>query len=323
MDAINPVLARKLGQPVAEDAHGEVISPTRIMRRAVARAADQAVGLSASVLGIEAETSSAEALVDDGPEGWVVLGLRSNNEAGLRGVFLIDPVFRSALVEMQTMGSLLPAPAEQRAVTGTDATLTVPFASRLLQELDETGFAAQGVQMGGLDIGAFADLRTAGLVLGQGNYHYWRVTLQIGGSDAQGEIMIAVRPDEVVVEEPVLVSDGWRRQFQNTVCAAPAELDAVLATFKMPMSKVEAFTVGQVVSLAGTTVGSVTLAGPDGVGVASARLGQVAGKRAVRIEAHSVELQDVASVLAATGAAPPAAEEAREEVIEHQAVSAG
>jgi flagellar motor switch protein FliM len=73
---------------------------------------------------------------------------------------------------------------------------------------------------------------------------------------------------------------------------APTELEAVLARMTLPMSKVEDFQVDQVIPLAGTTVGSVRLLGPSGEYIAMARLGQVAGKRAVRLEMESIELQD-------------------------------
>jgi flagellar motor switch protein FliM len=60
----------------------------------------------------------------------------------------------------------------------------------------------------------------------------------------------------------------------------------------MPIHKLEGFEVGQVLNLAGTTVGSVTLTGPGGIIITTARLGQVAGKRAVRVQHSRVELQD-------------------------------
>ncbi|MDB9943457.1 hypothetical protein OAD19_00180 [Octadecabacter sp.] len=87
----------------------------RQMRRALSRAADKAVGLSASVLGIAEETLEAEALIETGPEDWVVIGLRDGANAGLTGLFLINPALRSALVEMQTKGNLLPPPRKRNA----------------------------------------------------------------------------------------------------------------------------------------------------------------------------------------------------------------
>ena len=111
MDALNAVLAHKLGlTPPEPDTSVDVVAPTpmRQMRPALSRAADKAVGLSASVLGIAEETLEAEALIETGPEDWVVIGLRDGANAGLTELFLINPALRSALVEMQTMGNLLP-----------------------------------------------------------------------------------------------------------------------------------------------------------------------------------------------------------------------
>jgi len=129
MDTMNPVLAQKLGISSEEVEEAPQVSPMRIMRRALARAADRSVGLTVSILDITEEEYSAEGLIENCPDGWIVLGLRTKTEAGLSGVFLIDQPLRSALVEMQTMGNLLPTPDEQRKVTGTDAALSIPFDS--------------------------------------------------------------------------------------------------------------------------------------------------------------------------------------------------
>ena len=72
----------------------------------------------------------------------------------------------------------------------------------------------------------------------------------------------------------------------------------------LPISKIEEFEVGQVLELAGTTVGSVTLVGADGKPVATARLGQVAGKRAVRVEPEQVQLQEDAAYVTAAKTQP-------------------
>lgn len=307
MDVMNPVLAQKIGQTpaVATKRDDAVVSPTRMMRRAMARAADKSVGLSASVLGIAQDDSSAEELIENAPEDWIVLGLRDGNEAGLTGLFLIDPALRSALVEMQTMGNLLPASPEQRKVTGTDATLSVPFAINLLAELDDLGFGDDDVRTDGYDIGPIADIRTAGLVLTQGSYRFWRVTIQMGGTDSQGELMIALRTAVDAPVAPVDTNENWSTAFQKSVVNAPADMEAVLTTLKLPISTIEDFEVGQVLPLAGTTVGSVTLVGPAGEAFAQARLGQVAGKRAVRIQDHTLEMQDATPTSAPSGTAPP------------------
>jgi flagellar motor switch protein FliM len=75
----------------------------------------------------------------------------------------------------------------------------------------------------------------------------------------------------------------------------------------LPIHKIEGFEVGQVLHLPGTTVGSVNLKGPDGAHVATAQLGQVAGKRAVRIEPVKVEMQETDPVFAPDSAGDPMA----------------
>lgn len=294
MDVPNPVLAQKLGLTgrAPSGADPKPATPMRQMRRALGRAADKAVGLSASVLGIAEEDLEAEQLIETGPEGWVVLGLRDGASAGLTGLFLIDPALRSALVDMQTMGNLMPQSGDPRAVTRTDGVLAVPFAARLLSELSEAGFGAAQFNPAGYDLGPIDDLRTAGLVMVQGGYRSWRITIQMGGTDAQGEMLIAMRAKVSPAAETPKASTTWSNSLRGAVQDAPADLDAVLSKMTLPIHKIEAFEVGQVLKLAGTTVGSVHLAGPDGEIVTSARLGQVAGKRAVRIQATQVQMQD-------------------------------
>jgi flagellar motor switch protein FliM len=301
MDAVNPILARKLGQAqkTAPEAPESAKSPTRQMRRALGRAADNAVGLSASVLGISEDVMDAESLIEKGPEGWVVLGLRSGDAAGFSWLFLVDQPMRSALIEMQTMGSLLPLAQAQRPVTRTDAVMSVPFAANLLAELGEVDFGAPDVNLASYDIGPVENLRTAGLVMMQGSYRVWRVSVQLGGGEAQGEMLIALRPKEANVPKPVVNTNTWSKNLHNALGDAPADLDAVLSKMTLPIGMIEAFEVGQVLQLAGTTVGSVTLTGPGGEKVSTARLGQVAGKRAVRIEDVQIDMQDDPPILAA------------------------
>lgn len=311
MDRVNPVLAQKLGlMPDAPDAVDDALPPTpmRQMRRAMGRAADKAVGLSASVLGIAEEDLEVEALVESAPDDWLVIGLRDGANAGLTGLFLIDKALRSALVEMQTMGRLMPAGDEDRAITRTDAVLSLPFASQLLAELAEVEFGARGVDPAGFDLGPIEDMRTAGLVMMQGLYRVWRVTIQVGGGDRQGEVLIAMRLAPSVTDAAPATDQVWTKALHAALDDAPADLDAVLARMTLPMSKIEEFEVGQIVPLAGATVGSLSLVGPDGQVVTQARLGQIAGKRAVRLEHTPVELQNASLRIAPDPSAGPDAD---------------
>ncbi|WP_375282195.1 FliM/FliN family flagellar motor switch protein [Pseudooctadecabacter sp.] len=297
---MNPVLAKKMGlEAPPAVAVADPASPLRLMRRALSRAADRALSLSATVQDIAEDRCEVEAMIEDGPDGWVVLGLRDGATAGLSGLMLIDPVVRQALVDMQTTGMLLPVAADQRRVTRTDAALMVPFADTLLAQMAEVGFGAGRVDPAEYDVAPIDDLRTAGLVMVQGSYLRWRVALHLGGDDIAGEIIFTMRLPKVEIDGSGEGQEGWRRALHASVSEAEAELDAVLCHMRMPIEQIEAFEVGQVVPMAGTTVGSVMLTGPDGGVLAMARLGQTAGKRAVRLEQPTLAMEDDMGVRAA------------------------
>jgi len=308
MDRVNSVMARKLGlSHPTEDTQPEKppATPMRQMRRALARAADRAVGLSVVVLGIAEGELEAEDLIEDGPEDWIVLGLRDADNAGLNGLFLINPELRTALVEMQTMGAVSGGEGQARPVTGTDGVMSMPFAEQVLAQLVEAGFGAPDLELVGFDMGVMSDLRTAGLVMIPGMYRSWRVTLEMAGTQQQGEILLALRPKVAAAPVAPALNDAWSAALKGALAEAPAELDAVLCKMPMSIANIEQFEVGQLLHLAGTTVGSVTLLGPSGEALAPARLGQVAGLRAVRIQTPEVTLEDAKPATAVTAPQVP------------------
>ena len=73
----------------------------------------------------------------------------------------------------------------------------------------------------------------------------------------------------------------------TAVLDAPTRLDAVLHRFKLPISDVEQFDVGQLIRLNGAAINHVELLGPDRSCVGIARLGQMSGQRAVRLDAKT------------------------------------
>jgi len=293
MTGINSVLAQKLGLSTPSDEGiADAAQPVRLFRRAVGRAADQALGLTATVTDVSETSCDVEGVVTSGDASWVLLGLRDPGHPGLSGLFMVDPQVRSALVDIQTMGMLLPASETPRKVTKTDAALTMPFASTLLEQMHEVNLGEGGVSLTGYDIGPIEDLRTAGLVMIQGQYLCWRLTVGLGGGDVTGEMMIVLRSMEQPDLDEGYDDQSWRAAMRAAVGEAEAEINALLCTMHLSLDEIEGLEIGQVVELTGTTVESVTLHGADGDQLATARLGQIAGKRAVRIEPHHVTLQD-------------------------------
>jgi flagellar motor switch protein FliM len=201
---------------------------------------------------------------------------------------------RAAVLETQTMGRLLDQPADDRAATGTDKALCDPLLTAFLAALPPAvcGTSYEG-WVDDVVIGdQLADSRLAGLLLQDGDYRVLRLTVNLGAADRQGEVMLALPllsahpPEAAVPPDPV----DWDSAFAAVVQDAPASLTARLHRFTIPLGQAQTLRVGQVLPLPGCTVSSVRLIAPDGRMVAQAKLGQLAGHRAVRIEAEPAAL---------------------------------
>jgi flagellar motor switch protein FliM len=301
----NPVLARMLGGP-GRARHGDAADadpgPGRAFRVALLRAADRAIGLSLTVLGLSDDCHGPDALVADGPAGWVLFGLTAPGESGLAGLVMLDPALRTAMIEVQTMGVLMDAAETERPVTATDAVLARPVAACLLQELDAAGRPEFPAGMEGWTLSALPDLRAADLMLRDADYRMWEASVQIGGTDRQGTLRLALARVPATPEagsDPGGADTHWAEGFRANLELSPTDLEAVLGRLTLPLSRVDAFETGQVLPLAGLTLDRVHLESA-GARVARVRLGQVSGMRAVKFDQTAPEME-------ALGAPPPPA----------------
>ena len=285
-------LLRSAGQAAANSA----VTPTRALRLAMARAAEQSVGLNLSVLGVTEEVMPLdEALESLAPEMMLLALGRGGDPVGLAA---FDLQLRTATVEVQTVGALRPAPAAERRITDADAALCAPLVTGFLADLAQTALdtSLEG-WADGVDAGVrLPDARAAGMILEDCVMRLVRLSLELGGSERQGELLVALasgpkaHPAKMSRKPP-----HFTEALRASVMRAPAELHAVLHRLPMSLRDVEGFKVGQVLPLTGVTVGSVRLEGPDGGCVGQARLGQVTGLRAVRIEQTArIEMRDAA-----------------------------
>jgi flagellar motor switch protein FliM len=292
----NPALARILGRfdgaAPAQDGDAEP-EPGRGIRVAVLRAADRAVGLSLTVQGLTDERCTPDALVAEGPAGWVLFALTAPGETGLAGLVMLDPALRSAMIEVQTMGVLLDAAEGDRPVTPTDAVLARPVVEALLQELGRAGQADLPTGMADWTLGPLPDLRAAALMLRDSDYRLLEVTVQIGGTDRRGALRLALASGPAQPEaapEPAEVPDDWSGAFRASLELAPAELEAILGRLTLPLSQVDAFESGQLVPLGGLTLDRVHLESA-GESLVRVRLGQVSGARAVKLDQTTPEME--------------------------------
>lgn len=284
----NQVLRRLLKADGAEKTEKPGrMTPGRVLRTSMARAADTSVGLSLTVLGVADETANLEEAVSRAGEESLFLAVTRFDET--IGYAALDGETRSALVEIQTVGRLRETKDDARPFTAGDVELCRPLVDAFLREIrclaDDTPLegwtngASSGPRMSGA--------RAVGLALSEGRYRVVRLTLDFGVGEREGTIALClpvVRRSSGPEPEPAPHADTFGRELRANVMDAPARLHAVLHRAEMSLSDVEAFQVGQVLPLTGITVASVRLEGPRQRLLAKARLGQVSGLRAVRIE---------------------------------------
>jgi flagellar motor switch protein FliM len=279
------ILQRMTGQNEQATGNSPVTS-SRAVRLALTKAANDTVGLVLTVGGVADQIMPLDDMLDSLDDGLLLIGLTRADQ--LVGLAALDMELRAAVVEMQTMGRLSAQKPESRAPTGTDKIMCDPLLGAFLSALPQ---ALAGTTFGGWvdDIQLQDQIdskRWAGLNLRDCPYRVVRMTTDLGVAEREADIVIAL-PVITVAQEPDATPPAcinWSSAFQASISAAPASLNARLHSFKLPISAAQSLSVGQVVPLPGCTVNSVRLLAPDGKTVALAKLGQVGGMRALRIE---------------------------------------
>ena len=259
--------------------------PSRIFRQAVIRAADRGAGLPLVVLGVEVSETSLDDLVAGLDPAHLLVMIGAG--AGAEGVIALDFEVVAALIEMQTVGRLLPQPAARRDPTTADLAMAEPFAQHFLAELRaEAEDAALARTLAGIGVlGRFANRHAVALALPDGRYRVVRLSLDFGLPDRQAGLMLALpsrAPAPLTAAQPG-PDPAWAAALARAVMEAPCRLDAILHRRTLTLGAVEAFTVGQVLQLPGVTVASVRVEAPGGALVGPGKLGQMGGMRAVRL----------------------------------------
>ncbi|OUD10588.1 hypothetical protein BVC71_03595 [Marivivens niveibacter] len=276
------ILSQMLRNPIPpEPAPG----PDRLLRVAFERAADgcgpltdQAVGIALTKVALD----DLHCLVD---ETCLIASIDRGGKTV--GAVMLCAELRNALVELQTCGAVQPRVSPLRASTPVDWALVAPFVTQALAELEAEASdvsALQGAK--GAKTGAIIRAaRSLTMLLADADYDVITATFDLG-HDRIGRVMLAfppaIKPKPEKPETPPA-----KVTLSTAVLDAPTCLDAVLHRMKLPISEVEEFDVGQLVMLNGAAINHVELLGPDRSCVGIARLGQMSGQRAVRLDAKT------------------------------------
>lgn len=260
-------------------------SPLKAMRKAVSRAAQDTGELIASVTGLnEAQISLAD-IVADLPETALLVMLMGPEE--MRGLAIVEEQIISGVLEQLTTGRVAPRPTEPRSPTRTDGVLVSDFLDRIL------GLFDQGIETlpsvppvrGFRTDGTLPDKRSVGLAFEDLLYRRYGLTIDLGSGAKTGQVTFIFPWSTASIEfQSELERKQWRKTLKRSVNRAQVQLNAVLYRKKIPLSKLREWTVGLEFEIPKTAIVNVSVEGIDGTRVAKAKLGQVEGRRAIRLE---------------------------------------
>lgn len=283
------VLRRKMGQVGGSGGGEGVIGADRAWRLALARAARDEIGLALDVTGLRDGRASLAELVEMPAERSLIAVLDAPGGDAL-GLVALDPAVLAGLVGMLATGRISAGDGPRRP-TRTDAAMVAPMLDGALAGL---AVELQGQEAApwaeGWRYASFLDeSRPLALLLDETEYRVLRAEVSLMRGAVTGEVLLALpaarsRPAVVPQGESAAgQAEAFRAAFVRQVEAVACRIEAELARCQMPLSRVMALGVGDVLPLGDATVARLSLRGIDGQVVAEGKLGQMRGQRAVRL----------------------------------------
>jgi len=280
-DQSNSVLRQK-ARATRDEQRARDMSPAKALRRALSRTAT-AIWELALETGEIRETSSALADLEGrfGSGGLFVL---LEGEEGRRGAAWLDMQLVSALIEVQTTGSVTRRQAQERPLTRTDAAIVAPLIDGMLERYEQQMAECRDALPASFRFGVMIeDARTLCLALEAPEFHQtsFQVDIADGAKTGTLEIVLPLGWDSSQeAREPDPEVEG--AALAETVLRAPARLDSVLDRVRMPLQRVCRLAVGDLVPLSAERM-ELRLESTQKHLVAKARLGRLNGMRAVRL----------------------------------------
>ncbi len=330
-DAPSTALARKIAAHAAGPQWSDLaVAAEAAFGRALRFAATPFAGLGLELGSLETQMAvGLPASVEALPAQGLVAVLEDAD--GARGLLALSHGLIDALIEAQTTGHVEAVALPARPVTQVDEALTRDFIDLTLSaftqevlKLETTGWPS------GLRFGSrIEDRSQISLLLADGAYHI--VPARLGFRDVERHteaVIILPARAPIRAAEPGVAPDPsvWRNALLAQLQAAPLDLQAVLLRHQSSYGKITQLAPGDMVPFAPVDLEHVTLTDAAGAVILRGRLGQLGGKRALKItgevaaeaaEATSAEIAPTPSVESA--ASPPS--ESSEPAVANDAVS--
>jgi flagellar motor switch protein FliM len=299
MTSSETVIRRKL-KAAHSDASTGAPGADRAWRLALARAARDAAKLPLDVTRLTIAQSSLAEVLELPPDRGMIVILEGPQEA--IGLFLLSNAVLASLVEIQTIGQVVAQQPAARKPTRTDAAMSQPMIDDALIGL-EAGLADQGDYSwaSGFRFASFIeDPRPLGLLLEDVTYRVLTAQVSLAHGARKGEVFLVLPAGGVGAAHHQLPlpdaadqPETFRSNLLAQVEGADCTLQAVMARVTMPLNQLMQLAVNQQISLPMAAIDRISLEGMDGRHVATARLGQQNGMRALRV--HDQVAQGAAS----------------------------
>jgi len=261
------------------------MSAPRALRLALERASDTVLKQPLVVDGTERLTADAASLPDLVAEGALVLLLAGPQAA--TGAIILEPAIAKGIVEAQTTGTIGVAEGPARTMTHIDAALSVPLLDAALDRFaNNLADGPDAHWSAGFASGEMLDARRAlRIALTAERYHVFSVALRLGEAGRAGGMVMALP-----IKDPPASCDAGAQnhapvdpRWQNRILGAHIRLDSVLCRIELPLSQVLTLSPGDVLPVAADALRDVRIEAGTRRPVAYARLGQMGGRRALRL----------------------------------------
>lgn len=276
------ILHRKMSVGRGETPTG-VRSILRALRLALARSAADTMDLAVSVIGATQSRATYDALGKHLDDDHLLILL--DGPDGATGAVGLDRQALAALIQHQTMGQVTGLAPADRPFTGTDAAMAALLIDATLKRAaDLADLPVDQACLAGFCFGARAgDARSVILALEGDAFRVFDLTLDFAGGVAQGVLRL-ILPDMPAKPAGIDADDpASRGDMKLAVGAVRAELSAVICRVKVPLSELTDLVPGDTLPLTGEHLAQTELVSIVGDTVATGRLGQIGGARAIRV----------------------------------------
>jgi flagellar motor switch protein FliM len=290
------VIRRKLAEGRAAGRAGPQLAvqgTDRAWPLALARAARDSFALGLGVSTLETRHPSLTELLDLVPDR-ALIAVLEGPEDGL-GIMALSQEVLAGLIEVQTLGRVTTGAVQARKPTRTDAAMVAGWIDQALEALE--GALAADADLPWADGFRYAsfldDPRPLGLLLDDAPFRLLTARVDLAMGAKSGALLLALpasgrgrKPSgQDAGVEHVAPAPVFEELIRDRILDAQCEMQAVIAQVSLPLSAVINLSVGMTLPLPDAAIDRIQVETIGGRRLASGRLGQHRGLRAVRLVA--------------------------------------